>query len=269
MNRLCVVMSIYSKDTLAKFKESIESILTQNYKDFDIWIQYDGFIDCKIASYIESLNDDRIHINKREVNMGLAHSLNDLLNIVLSKEYIYIARMDADDISLPDRFEKQILYMEKNLECDCLGTWAIEIDSCGKEFFKKQMPKSHDECLNLFRKRDCMIHPTVMFRKTFFEKSGLYPTDTYFGEDTMMWAKGFKAGCKFANLEEYLFKFRLDENFFKRRRGIKHAISIYSLRKRVNKMLGFGIKENIYAFLYALAKLMPTPILNIVYKTLR
>lgn len=64
-----------------------------------------------------------------------------------------------------------------------------------------------------------MIHPTVMFRRSYFEKAGLYPEDTYFGEDTMMWAKGFKSGCKFANVPEYLFKFRLDSNFFERRRG--------------------------------------------------
>lgn len=59
-----------------------------------------------------------------------------------------------------------------------------------------------------------MIHPTVMFRRSYFEKAGLYPENTYFGEDTMMWAKGFKAGCQFANLPEYLLKFRLDPNFF-------------------------------------------------------
>lgn len=59
-----------------------------------------------------------------------------------------------------------------------------------------------------------MIHPTVMFRRSYFEKAGLYPEDTYFGEDTKMWAKGFKAECKFANLPEYLLKFRLDSDFF-------------------------------------------------------
>ena len=67
------------------------------------------------------------------------------------------------------------------------------------------MPITHEECLELFKKRDCMIHPTVMFRRSYFEKAGLYPEDTYFGEDTMMWAKGFKSGCKFANVPEYLF----------------------------------------------------------------
>ena len=63
----------------------------------------------------------------------------------------------------------------------------------------------------------------------------MYSLDTYFGEDTMMWAQGFVAGCVFANVPEYLFRFRLDDNFFKRRRGWKHAKGIFTLRHKVNK----------------------------------
>lgn len=114
-----------------------------------------------------------------------------------------------------------------------------------------------------------MIHPTVMFRRSYFEKAGLYPEDTYFGEDTMMWAKGFRAGCRFANLPDHLFKFRLDENFFQRRRGWKHARSIFTLRCRVNRMLGFGIEANCYVLLYAVAKMMPISVLNWLYKKIR
>ena len=114
-----------------------------------------------------------------------------------------------------------------------------------------------------------MIHPTVMFRRSYFEKAGLYPEDTYFGEDTIMWAQGFANGCQFANIPEYLYFFRLNKVFFERRRGIKHAKSILQLRRRVNKMLHYGFKADIYALLYALAKLMPEKILNIIYKTAR
>lgn len=260
-------MSIYKKDTLNNVKVAVDSILNQSLKDFELFIIYDGAIKEEIDSWLST--NESIRIIKRNENKGLAHSLNDLLAIVLGKGYKYVARMDADDISMPERFDRQIQYMEEHPECDCLGTWAIEIDSLGNEFFRKQMPITHLECKELFKKRDCMIHPTVMFRRSYFEKAGLYPTDTYFGEDTMMWAKGFAVGCNFANIPEFLFKFRLDENFFKRRRGWKHAKSIFSLRRKVNTMLGFGLKEDCYALMYAIAKMMPTSILNMIYKTLR
>lgn len=269
MRNLAVIMSLYINDRLEFVKMAMESILNQSYNRFDFYVIYDGPIKEDVNKYVDGLTDDRLHILKRDRNLGLACSLNELLQVVLPKGYSCIARMDADDISLPERFAKQVAYLDEHPETECLGTWAVEMDAAGNDYFYKRMPSSHDECLNLFRKRDCMIHPTVMFRRSYFEKAGLYPEDTYFGEDTMMWAQGFKNGCRFGNLPEYLFRFRLDENFFSRRRGWKHAASILRLRCRVNRMLGFGIKEDTFAVFYALAKLMPTSILKIVYKVFR
>ena len=112
-------------------------------------------------------------------------------------------------------------------------------------------------------------HPGIRMYYSYIHYSYWIGRFRDFGEDTMMWANGFKSGCQFANLPEYLLKFRLDENFFNRRRGIRHAISIYILRKKVNRLLGFGIKEDICACLYALAKMMPACILKIIYKMVR
>lgn len=262
-------MSLYKNDRLDFVKLAVESILGQTYKDFDYYIQYDGPIHPEVDAYLSGLTDERVKIQCREENKGLAYSLNELLRIVVPKGYDFIARMDADDISLPERFEKQLEYLKMHPEVECLGTWAVEILSDGSEYYRKQMPETHEECREMFHKRDCMIHPTVMFRKSYIEKAGIYSLDTYFGEDTMMWAQGFYAGCVFANVPEYLLRFRLDDNFFERRRGWKHAKSIFTLRHKVNKMLGFGPIADMWALAYAAAKMMPKFILNIIYKTAR
>lgn len=267
--KIAVIMSLYKNDRLEYVKLAVESILGQTYKNFDFYIQYDGPICPEVDEYLSGITDDRVKIQKRAENKGLAQSLNDLLAIVMPKGYEYIARMDADDISLPERFELQLDYMNTHPEVECLGSWAIEINSQGEEYYRKQMPQSHEECYNMFRKRDCMIHPTVMYRRSYIEKAGLYSLDTYFGEDTMMWANGFSAGCQFANVPEFLFKFRLDDNFFERRRGWMHAKEIFKLRHKVNKMLGFGFIADFWAFAYAVAKMMPKSILNLIYKTAR
>lgn len=266
---IAVIMSLYKKDKLMFVRESVESILNQDFEDFHFYIVYDGPIKAEVDNFISQINDSRIYIIKRDENKGLAYSLNQLLKKTLMSSYAYIARMDADDISMPYRLSTQLQYFNNHPDVECLGSWAIEIKSDGTEYYRKQMPETHKDCLTFFKKRDCMIHPTVMFKRSFIEKAGLYPEDTYFGEDTMMWAKGFAASCTFANVQEYLLKFRLDDNFFERRRGWKHASSIFKLRHRVNKLLGFGLKEDIYALLYAVAKMMPTPILNLIYKTAR
>lgn len=264
--RIAVIMSMYRNDVVKYVKMSVESILGQTYKDFDLYIQYDGPIHHEVDEYLSGLTDNRIKIERRAENMGLAKSLNDLLSIVMPLGYQYIARMDADDISEANRFEKQLAYFESHPEVECLGTWAVEITNDGKEYFRKQMPETHEGCLEQFRRRDCMIHPTVMFRRSYIEKAGVYDLDTFFGEDTMMWAQGFAVGCKMGNVPEYLFRFRLDDNFFNRRRGWKYAKGIWQLRHRVNKMLGFGLKEDAYAIAYAVAKMMPKAILNIIYQ---
>lgn len=266
---VAVIMSLYRNDTLNYVKLAVESILSQTFYAFDYYIQYDGAVQKEVDDYLNGLNDARLRIFKRDVNKGLAQSLNDLLNNVLPLNYSFIARMDADDISMPERFEKQVSFLEKNQMVDCVGTWAIEIKSDGSEFYKKQMPETHEGCWKQFMIRDCMIHPTVMFRRSYIEKAGLYSLDTYFGEDTMMWAQGFANGCKFANIPEYLFKFRLDDNFFNRRRGWKHAKGILTLRWKVNKMLHYPLKAYLYAIAYAGAKMMPTKVLNMIYRKAR
>lgn len=269
MKKIAVIMSVYMNDKLSLVQLAVNSILKQTYTLFDFYIQADGVLDFEVDEYLSSLEDPRIILRKRLVNIGLAKSLNELLEVVLKKDYDYIARMDADDISLSERLRTQFDFLENHSEVSCAGTWAIEIDSFGNEYFKKKMPITNRECYFFFQKRDCLIHPTVMFRKDYFFKAGLYPEDTYFGEDTMMWAKGFANNCVFANIPEYLFMFRLDANFFKRRRGLKHAKAILSLRFKVNNMLHYPLKAYMYACMYGLAKIMPTFLLNLIYKTLR
>lgn len=264
--RIAVIMSVYKKDVVEYVQMSVESILGQTYQDFDLYIQYDGPIRTEVDEYFNGLVDERVKIQRRDVNKGLAQSLNDLLAIVMPLGYQYIARMDADDISEPNRFEKQMAYFEGHPDIECLGTWAVEIKSSGEEYFKKQMPETHEGCLEQFRKRDCMIHPTVIFRRSYIEKAGMYDLDTFFGEDTMMWAQGFAAGCKMGNVPEFLFRFRIDDNFFDRRRGWRYAKGIWQLRHRVNKMLGFGVIEDAWAMAYAIVKMMPKSVLSIIYQ---
>lgn len=267
--RIAVIMSIYQNDVLEYVKLSVNSILKQTYQNFDLYIQYDGPLRKEVDDFLCKLQDKRVNILHRAENKGLAQSLNDLLAVVMPMGYEYIARMDADDISMPQRFERQLAYFEDHIELECLGTWAVEILGDGTEYYLKQMPETNEACKELFRKRDCMIHPTVMFRRSYIEKAGIYDLDTFFGEDTMMWAQGFAADCKMGNVPEYLLKFRLDDNFFDRRRGWKYAKGIWQLRHRVNKMLGFGIVEDAWAIAYAVAKMMPTSILNLIYKNAR
>lgn len=266
---LAVIMSVYACDTADNVKLAVESILSQSYGDFTFYIQLDGLIDGQVERYLDALTDSRVVVRRRNENLGLARSLNELLEIILPEGYEFIARMDADDISDPERFERQLLYMKNHQDIDCAGCWALEITSDGQEYFRKKMPESNDDCFRMFRKRDCIIHPTAMFRREYFLKAGLYETDTFYGEDTMMWAKGFVAGCRLGNVPEFLYQFRIDEHFFDRRRGFRYAMGIWQLRHRVNRLLGYGIIGDCYALAYAVFKMLPESVLRILYTKMR
>lgn len=270
--QVAVIMSVYINDTQLYIQKAVESIINQSFEDFDFYIQFDGNIQPEVDEYLSSIKDERIFILRRTVNKGLAISLNDLLSKVLPMGYEFIARMDADDISVPDRFEKQISFLKKHTDIDCLGGAIYEIDEKGKSRGKTTYyPCEPIAAKRFFMKRNPVAHPTVMFRRRFFEKTAcFYPTDYERNEDTMLWYKGYLNGAIIANLPDVLLKFRMtDEMFTQRRNGKAFAKSQLDMRKKINKDLNFGLKANFYAYAMYLLMIAPSWILKIAYKVLR
>ena len=119
MKKISVLMPAYNAEKY--IGEAIESILNQTYKDFEFIIINDGSID-RTEDIILSYDDPRIIYLKNKENSGIVASLNNGLKQAKGQ---YVARMDADDISLPTRFEKQLQYMESNQHIFVLGTSLI------------------------------------------------------------------------------------------------------------------------------------------------
>lgn len=265
-------MSLYKNDTLQHVKLAVESILQQTFKDIDFYIQYDGPICPEVDKYLSGLDDERMKIQRRAENKGLARSLNDLLAEVMPQGYEYIARMDADDISLPERFEKQLNYLKSHPEVDMVGGAINEINENGENRGKvTKYPCYPDDCRAFFAKRNPVAHPTVMFRRSFFEKAGWeYPTDFVRNEDTRLWHEGYKHGCVIANLPDVLLHFRMtDAMFTQRRNGKAFAKSQLELRKKINKDLEFGNMANVYAYVMYLLMISPSWFLKFAYRVLR
>lgn len=270
--KIAVIMSLYKNDRLEYVRLAVESILNQTYTNFDFYIQYDGPIKEDVDEYISSLNDTRLFIQKRSENKGLAQSLNDLLAKVMPKGYEYIARMDADDISKPERFEKQIMFLQEHTDIDMVGGAINEIDGEGHDRGKTtRYPCSAEDCCRFFAKRNPVAHPAVMFRCSFFEKAGWhYPTDFVRNEDTRLWHEGYKHGCKIANLPYVVLNFRMTDDMFKQRRnGKAFAKSQLELRKLIAKDLGYGLMAYVYAYAMYVLMVSPSWMLKIAYKFLR
>jgi glycosyltransferase involved in cell wall biosynthesis len=263
MTDLTVIMSVYKNDKLKFLKESVQSILDQTFTQFHFYIVFDGPVSPDIDTYISSLKDSRIKLFRLEKNGGLASALNYLLEIVLKNpENKLIARMDADDISLPARFERQHDYLFSNPDISCVGCWYHEIDELGRHLSDRKLPVEHEALKKLYYIRTPFAHPSVMYRRNLIETAGFYPTNTVLMEDNVLWGKALKAGLLFANIPEYLLKFRKDENFYKRRSGIRYGWNFIITRFKINKSLNFPVYSYMFSFLIGLFKMMPLFILR-------
>ncbi len=201
---LAVIMSVYQNDKLKFLTESVQSILSQTFTQFDYFIVFDGPVALDIDNYLTSIGDSRIKLLRLEKNGGLARALNFLLEIVLKNpEYKLIARMDADDISMPARFEKQRDFLISNPDISCVGCWYEEIDEEGKNHSFRRLPVEHEALRRLYFTRTPFAHPSVMYRRQLIEKSGFYPTDTVLMEDNVLWGKALNARikvCKYSGI---------------------------------------------------------------------
>lgn len=132
--KISVIMSVYNG--MPYLKEAVQSILKQTFKDFEFIVVNDASTDDS-WQYLKGLNDKRIKLIINEKNLGLATSLNDGIKIAKGN---FIARMDADDVSKPDRLEVQYKFLTKNPEIDLCGSWADIIDEKGKIVAEKKYP---------------------------------------------------------------------------------------------------------------------------------
>lgn len=198
MPRISVLMSVYN--TPEKFlREAIESILDQTYTDFNFVIIDDGS-NPDVSNIVTSYQDSRIRYIWHE-NQGLAKSLNFGLDMIQTE---FVARMDSDDIALPERFEKQVEYLDKHPEISILGT-NFELYPEGRVITKVPYPTLED-CYKY-----CPVaHPTVMLRKQDLDKYQYRYDPAYRCEDYELWSRAL-TNLRFANMQEVLLKYRVHD----------------------------------------------------------
>ena len=210
---ISVIMSTYKEDEKL-LRESIESILNQTYKDFEYIIILDYPDNDVHKSVIEeyALKDDRIHFYINEKNMGLTDSLNRGLSLCHGE---YIARMDADDISLPDRLERQMKYLEKN-HYDLIGGITEMINENGTLLYSiKSVPTDPKKINKALRYSQCIAHPTWLGRKEVFEKNAGY-RHMPLCEDYDFTLRAVLNGFVISNLNEPVLKYRMTSNSISR-----------------------------------------------------
>ena len=198
--RISIVLPVYNG---AKYlKDSIESILHQSFNDFELIVIDDGSLD-KTFEIIHRYNDNRINIIHHSINKGLVYSLNEGVKVSRAE---YIARMDADDIALPDRLEKQLEAFEANKNLGVLGTQiALMDETCSFEVDQHHYPQSHSEIIWRMLFENTFAHPTIMVRKKVFTQA--YREEYKHAEDYDLWTR-LTGDAIFGNLSQKLLLYR-------------------------------------------------------------
>ena len=225
-----VLMSVYANDKPEFLKLAIESILNQTRKTNNFVIVLDGIVgkelDSLVANY--SSKNSCIDVVKSEVNLGLGKALDLGLSHCINE---LVARMDADDISLPERCDKLFNLFNNNPELSIAGTYIDEfsdnpnkIDSC------RTVPTTDLEIKKFIKRRSPFNHPTVMFKKSEVIRCGGYgPLKRK--QDMDLFSRMLNMGCVAQNIPESLLLFRADENNLKRRRSKEYRKSTIQVAK--------------------------------------
>ena len=182
MPKISIVMSVFNNE--ADVGEAIESMLNQSFSDFELIIINDASTD-NSATIIESYQqkDGRIRVVHNEDNRKLAASLNRGIQLASSE---FVARMDADDVSFPQRLEIQYNYMKAHAEVAVCGTW-VELYESPAIVWKTSETAEKANCSAFFE--SCFHHPTVMIRKSVLDQFGGYDESIQFAQDCHLWSR--------------------------------------------------------------------------------
>lgn len=259
--RISIIMGIFNcADTLP---EAINSIFEQSYTSWKLIMCDDGSEDetYKVAKSYQEQYPDKIILLQNEYNMGLNYTLNNCLRCADTE---YVARMDADDISLPKRFEKEINFLDSHSEYAIVSSPMIYFDENGD--FRTGVGRGEPN-INSMVKGTPFCHATCMVRREAYEAVKGYAVreDRIRVEDWDLWVRMYEKGYRGFCLDEPLYKMRDDRNAYKRR---KFRYRINEMKVGVSAVKKLGLKKINYIFVFRpiLVGLMPKMFYNFFHK---
>ena len=264
-----VLMSVYYKENPEWLDESINSMFNQTAKTNDFVLIEDGKLTPKLDKVVEKYEKKYPHIFriiKLDKNEGLGSALS--IGVKECKNEL-IARMDSDDISIPNRMKIQLEYIKNHDDIDLLGSWHTEfLDNIDNVTAIKKLPENHEDIVKYSKYRNPFSHSSIIFKKHSLLKAGNYRT-YHLVEDYDMWIRMIQNGCKCYNIQKSLTYVRVSKDLYKRRGGIKYLKSMLKFKREQYKSNYFSLKEYVTGCIIStIVCLLPNNIRNLIYKKL-
>lgn len=267
--KFSVLISLYHKEKPAFFNQAISSIWDeQTVQPSEVILVLDGPIGRELQASVDFWQDKigaQLKVIALLENIGLGKALNEGLNHCTTE---WIFRMDTDDISLPNRFEKQIDFIESNSEVVLFGGQILEFNQVPKDSsILKEVPIGYDQILNYSKSRSPFNHVSVAFKKSVIQEVGGYQHHLFM-EDYNLWLRVIGAKYIVGNLPDILLYVRVGNGMYAKRKGMQYLKSekqLLDLKKKLK------LQSPLYANMLFLARasfrLLPASMLGKIYNT--
>ena len=270
MQPYSVLMTVYKKDNPEEFRQSLNSMVNQTVQPDEIVIITDGPIGMNLQDVIDEVGNNHsglIHEISLPNNVGLGTALK--IGVPACKNEL-IARMDADDISLPNRCELQLKAFDENKKLDIVGCQIAEFDGSPDNIVGyRKVPEKNDDIYRFAKLRDPFNHPTVMFRKSKVLSSGNYG-DYRKNQDSDLWIKMLSNGAVCKNIPDDCFRFRFDARTYAKRKNWLNTRTLLDIRYRAWKS-GYNTLGQFIIILAGqmLRYIMPAKAQKIIYRVIK
>ena len=270
MTKFSIITSVYRNDKPEFVRVALDSMLVnQSAKPAEIVLVQDGPVPEDLAAVLAEYEEkyaEVMHVIRLEKNGGLGNALK--LGVENAKCDL-CARMDSDDICLPDRFEKQLAYLAAHPDCDIVGGQMTEfIDSPDNIVGRREVPLTNEEIYQFMKSRCALNHVTVMFRKASVLKVGNYQ-DWFWNEDYYLWVRMMMNKCVFANIPDVAVNVRSGADQYARRGGKKYFDSEIGIKKLMLKNRMISRKEYIINYIerFIIQLMLPNSVRGWVFRT--
>ena len=257
-----VLISVYYKEKPEYLEDAINSIFNQTLLPKEVILVEDGKLTDELYTIINKLKEKYHEIKTVSLNenQGLGPALNEGLKYC---SYDIVARMDSDDISMPNRFKIQTDFLEKHPNIDIISGWIEEFYGKKENIIStRKTPEKHNDIVKFGRLRNPINHPAAMFRKRVICNIGGYRAKPFF-EDYDLWVRAIISGVHLYNIQQSLLWFRLSDNAFLRRGGIDYAKDEIRFQQNLHKV---GYISNINMYCNILIRLMIRLLPNMIRK---
>lgn len=267
-NKYSVYMPVYFKEKADCLKKSVDTLLNQTLPPDEFIIVEDGKLTDELYTVIENFIKDYPDIFKiiklpNNVGSGEASRI-----AILNCKNDYVVRMDSDDISMPNRCELEMKFLEEHPDYDMVGSNTAEfIDDITNIIANRTMPETNEDIIKFAKKRCPYVHSSMMMRKSMVLKAGNYENRRY-AEDYDLWVRMIQAGAKGYNIQQNLVYMRANETFYSRRGGKKTLNDVLTLRKKFYKSKFISLPQYIEGnIIHTVVCCMPNGMRTWFYKT--